>query len=66
MPNPWKPSEAVRSSHYDDYCDSCGYPFDPGEKILRNEETGECACGKGCAEHLDRRAHFDTRGFIAR
>ena len=36
----------------DDYCEQCGYPFDPGDTAYGISEYGPIACSKRCAGML--------------
>ena len=41
------PSRANR----DEVCEMCGYPFDVGQVIIEDVDTGEIFCSEDCAGH---------------
>lgn len=45
----------VVEARTDDYCEGCGYPFDPGERVNMDPRSGFVYCGPRCAGILEGR-----------
>lgn len=53
----------VETDGRDDFCECCGYPFDPGDKAYDlTEGYGPLACGKKCVDWLLKREAKRTEG----
>jgi hypothetical protein len=38
------------SSRTDEQCFGCGYPFDAGDRVLRDQDSGKVYCSRTCAK----------------